>query len=127
MGFVSRFRRLSAFDKVACVLAVALFTLWGGAKPGGDRDAPLGDNFGSASDGPNRSVETLSPTDFFAGSNLLSIASFGIGATNQTLYFETIWHSNLFDYADSRFLHLLMSTNLLESRWTPLEIGRAHV
>ena len=120
MGFVSRFRRLSAFDKVACVLAVALFTLWGGAKPGGDRDAPLGDNFGSASDGPNRSVETLSPTDFFAGSNLLSIASFGIGATNQTLYFETIWHSNLFDYADSRFLHLLMSTNLLESRWTPL-------
>ena len=49
-----------------------------------------------------------------------SILHFDVDVSNKTAMFEVAWTNTLFDYTDSRNLHLFSSTNLLGPRWTPL-------
>ncbi len=52
--------------------------------------------------------------------NALTVTDFAVDTSNKTVAFETTWTNTLFGYTASRNLFLFSSTNLLESRWTPL-------
>ena len=105
------FSALTTFRKVVAVAAVCLFTLWGGSKEGGNR--------GGGESGEAGGLRGL-PPELAAESNLLSIAAFEVDPLNMAVAFEATWASNLFDYTDSRSLHLFSSTNLQERQWMPL-------
>ena len=102
---------------VACT--ICFFTFWCGSKERGLLPSGLIYDISST---VSRVVETVQPRFLPAeiSTNVLAISDFEIDQTSQTVYFETRWATNLFDYTDSRNLYLFSSTNLLERKWMPL-------
>ena len=119
------FSRLTPIRKLAAVLALGLFTWWGGAKEGGERGGsggaahagdPAETQRGPSAGTPPRTL----PPELGSTSNLLAITAFGVSPADQAVAFETTWGTNLFDHTASRDLYLFSTTNLLEQRWAPL-------
>ena len=113
---IARFASLAPTTKIVSIFMLCVFTWWGGAKEGGDRGGSSSNMRRESHTAPLRSL----PPALTDTTNLLTITALEVSQTNQTLAFETVWATNLFDYTDSRNLYLFSSTNLMEHKWTPL-------
>lgn len=109
---------LTPLGKIAVMVVVGLFTLWGGSKEG---CFPTGKV--SAGRLLNRDMEVARTLD--TSGDVLAITDFEMDWRRQSIGFDVAWTENLFDATDSRILYLFGSTNLFERRWMPLGTFRA--
>ena len=95
---------------------LGFFTWWGGAK---ERGASSPSAYDDVSPTPSRVIETVQPRSLpeEIATNALAVTDFAVDAPNQTVMMEETCASNLFEYTDSRYLDIFMSTNLLARRW----------
>ena len=117
-GPIASFKRMGVMGKIACVLGVGFFTMFGGAKEGDGGGDPDGDDgpeveLRQAVGPPLRSL----PEPLSGETNTLAISSFFISSPSSAAFFGLSWTTNYFMGLDSRHLDLFMSTNLLERRW----------
>ena len=114
------FTALTPFGRLVALVAVCLFTLWGGSKEGTSRrdggyGAPGARALPDEAGVPRRLMPELG-----SASNLLAITAFEIDPPGRTAGFGVACADGLFDFTASRNLHLFSSTNLQERRWMPL-------
>ena len=110
---LKRFWGLEPLHKFIVVCALCFFALWGGSKERGILPFGLIDGTTSAM---KRGGETIQ-TRFLPGdisTNALAVTGFAVDAPNQTVMMEVTCATNLFDYTDSRYLDIFMSTNLTD-------------
>lgn len=110
------FSGLAPLHKFIVVCTVCFFTLWGGSKERGILPSGLIDDISST---VTRVIETVQPRSLpeEVATNALVVTDFAVDTPNQTVVMEVTCASNLFEYTDSRYLDIFMSTNLLVRRW----------
>ena len=110
------FSGLAPLHKFIVVCVVSFFTLWGGSKERGILPSGLIDDISST---VTRVIETVQPRSLPEGvaTNALAVTDFAVDTPNQTVMMEVTCTSNLFEYTDSRYFDIFMSTNLLAHRW----------
>lgn len=105
------FFSLTPWHKFIVVCVFCFFTLWGGSKERGILPTGLIDDISSTM---TRVVETIQPRSLpeDISTNALAVTDFAVDTPNQTVTMEVTCATNLFDYTDSRYLDVFMSTNL---------------
>ena len=108
------FFSLTPWHKFIVICVFCFFTLWGGSKERGILPSGLIDDISSTL---TRVVETIQPRSLpeDISTNALAVTDFSVDTLNQTVMMEVTCASNLFDYTDSRYLDIFMSTNLTDN------------
>lgn len=110
------FFSLTPWHKFIVVCVFSFFTLWGGSKERGILPSGLIDDISSTM---TRVVEAVQPRSLpeEISTNALAVTEFAVDTPNQTVTMEVTCATNLFDYTDSRYLDIFMSTNLANNHY----------
>ena len=110
------FLNLTPLHKFVVICTVSFFTLWGGSKERGILPSGLIDDISSTM---TRVVETIQPRSLpeDISTNALAVTDFAVDTPNQTVTMEVTCATNLFDYTDSRYLDIFMSTNFVNNHY----------
>ena len=126
------FFSLTPLHKFVVICTVSFFTLWGGSKERGILPSGLIDDISAT---VSRVAETVQPRSLpeDISTKALAVTDFAVDTPNQTVTMEVTCATNLFDYTDSRYLDVFMSTNLANNHYLwirdfPMPVGtNSHV